>query len=276
MRRRGFALAELLVALVIAGIIGAALARMTISQARFIATQDGMMQARGSARAALNVMSEELRLVGDSGLVAATTDSIVVRVPFATGVACWNSFTATVVSLLPADSASFASAVPDGWSWRDSAGTWHFSEPVTVTTSGTFALCASASTPVAVLSAPGWAATVAYLSPRAVSATVGTPIALYQKIVYRFAASAAVPGRTALWRTAGGVREELVAPFDTSSKFTFLVGDSLGYSATVPAQLNTVRGLRVILKGESRETPQGRTQPVEFDLTTDLLFRNRG
>ena len=37
MKGRGFALAELLVALVIAGIIGVALTRLVINQARFVA-----------------------------------------------------------------------------------------------------------------------------------------------------------------------------------------------------------------------------------------------
>ena len=63
----GFVLAELLVAMFIAAIIGASLTQLVISQSRFVALQGALMQARGGARAALNVMAGDLGMVSDSG-----------------------------------------------------------------------------------------------------------------------------------------------------------------------------------------------------------------
>ena len=51
--RRGFSLAELVVAMFLAGIIGLALTKLIVNQARFVAGQDGMLQARSASRAAI-------------------------------------------------------------------------------------------------------------------------------------------------------------------------------------------------------------------------------
>jgi prepilin-type N-terminal cleavage/methylation domain-containing protein len=271
--RRGFSLAELVVALLLAGIIGLALARLVISQARFVAAQDGMLQARSGARAALNAMSGELRALTPGGLVAATPDSITVRVPYAFGVACIQVFGTTVVSLLPGDSAIYRSATASGYAW-DSTGTWRFVSPATVGSLNVFPLCLLATPPIATLSAPGWTAkgfTVSGTRPSA-----GSLVYLYQRIVYAFAPSAALPGRKALWRRVAstGVSDELVAPFDTGSTFAFLVGSRLSVRTTAPALLDSVRGVQVRLVGQSENAPEGKSAPSRFDLVTNILFRN--
>jgi prepilin-type N-terminal cleavage/methylation domain-containing protein len=272
--RPGFSLAEMMVALLIAGIIGVALTRLIINQSRFVALQDGMMRARSGTRAALSVMSTELRAISDGGLVAATPDSVTLRVPYAFGVACQQVAGATVVSLLPNDSALYGTAVASGHAWRDTTGVFHFTEPAIVSA----AACAiPAPAPgIVTLGAAGWTA-------RAVSVFKGDPatqpgdiVYLYQTIRYAFAPSASVPGRRALWRTvlASGTRDELVVPFDTSSRFQFLVGNAYALQAAPPAVLDSVRGLRIRFVGQSETPPSGRTVPLKFDLSSDILFRN--
>ena len=54
--RRGFSLVELLIAVVIAAVIGAALIRLVVSQSRFYGNQDAIRQARTTSRLALNVI----------------------------------------------------------------------------------------------------------------------------------------------------------------------------------------------------------------------------
>ena len=108
----GFVLAELLVALMIAAIIGVSLTQLVVSQSRFVALQGALMQARSGARAALNVMATDFRMVSDSGLIQAHPDSVTVRVPYAFGVSCNQFRGRLVVGLLPADSAAYASATP--------------------------------------------------------------------------------------------------------------------------------------------------------------------
>lgn len=272
-RRRGFSLAELMVALVMAGIIGVALTRLLINQTRFIAAQEGSMKARAGARAGFNAVIQELRMVTAGGLIDATADSLTVRVPYAFGVACRQvSGARTGVSLLPTDSASYAAATPSGYAWRDATGTWTFEEPVVVS-AGTVGDCNGAS-PRIDLVPNGQRIRV---NPNNLSTPVGGAIYLYQKVRYALAESADVPGRLALWRTvlSTGTREELVTPFDTSSAFGYLTGNALTYSASAPAVLDSARGIRLRLVGLSEQTPEGRTEPSKFDLSTDIVFMNR-
>jgi type II secretory pathway pseudopilin PulG len=273
---RGFVLAELVVAMIIAAIIGVSLTQLVISQSRFVALQSSIMQARGGARAALNVMAADLRMVTDSGLVDAAPDSVTVRVPYAFGVACMQAAGKTVTSLLPADSASYVSASSSGYAWRDSTGKYVFVQPATVTASFWF-LCAwpFSSPNITILSTPGWSAQVVALGPNDLRTPPGTVVYLYQLVRYAFAPSGQVPGQIGLWRTllSTGQRDELVAPFDTSSGFQFL-DSTFTPAAAPPADLNRVKGLRLILVATSEQPPEGRTQPMKFNLTTNVVFRN--
>lgn len=275
-RRAGFTLLELVVAMVIAGIIGVALARLIINQSRFISSQDNLLRARSGARAAFNVLMDELRAITPGGLLAATTDSVTLRVPYAFGIACGQVSGRTVVLLMPTDSARLASAAINGYAWQDSAGTWNFVEPVTVT-GGATSTCTSATPPISPFSTSTWTARAVSLDPNVVATPVAAPIYLYQNVRFAFASSSDLPGRRALWRTvlASGQRDEMVAPFDTSARFEFLVGSALTIQTTAPAALDSVLGLRLRLTSASEHAPEGRTAPSTFAFTTNVLFRNR-
>ena len=274
-RRAGFVLAELLVALIIAAIIGVALTQLVVSQSRFVALQGSIMQARGGARAALNVMATDYRMVSDGGLVAADHDSVTVRVPYAFGVACGQVSGKVIVSLLPADSASYGAATASGYAWRDTTGKMVFVEPATVTSSSTTNCTTTTITNPAIttLSVTGWAATAVSLPP---GPPQGSVVYLYQKVQYAFAPSAQLPGRIGLWRTvlSTGARDELVSPFDTSASFRFLVGSRLTARLTPPVLLDSVQGLRLVLVAASETAPEGRTNPVQFTITSNVVFRN--
>ena len=95
-------------------------------------------------------------------------------------------------------------------------------------------------------------------------------------MTYSFEASTDLPGRIGLFRTDGsGDKEELLSPFAASAGFAFLIGPSLTSTTSVPGDLTTVRGLQLILTGESYRSPQGTDEPAEFNLTTSVIFRNR-
>lgn len=274
--RRGYTLIELMIALVIAGVIGAALTRLVINQARFVSSQDGITQARAGARAALNVLTFELRQVTDSGLLRASRDSIDVRVPYAFGIVCDQISGRTIAALLPPDSASYAAAAISGYAWRDSTGAFSFVEPATFQALGSNAPCWGASPPIAVLASPSGQYRSFAVAPNVVATPNGALLYAYQRIRYAFAPSTELPGRRALWRTvlSTGVREELVAPFDTSAAFEFLVGNASTPQPTPPANLSTVGGLRLRLVTASEHAPQGRSAPVTFNMVSDFLFRN--
>jgi hypothetical protein len=262
-----------MVALVIAGIIGIALTRLLINQARFVAAQDGYMKARAGARAGLNVVLAELRGVTFGGLSQASRDSVTVIAPYAFGVTCIQpSGGYQALALFPVDSAAYAAASISGWAWRDDTGTWQFESPATITT-GTSADCTNALPAIAVLTN----GRVVRVTPNDATTPRGRSAYLYQQIRYALAPSVEITGRRALWRQVlpNGTREELVAPFDTSSRFSFLVGERLSLQTTVPNPLDSVRGLRVRLVGQSEDTPEGRTSVTSFDLSTNIIFVNR-
>ena len=122
--RRGFTLVELLVGLVVLGIIGAALSRLFLSQARFYDLEAQLRRARFVARAAINAALSDLRMVeATGGVVAATAKQVTLRVPYAIGTVCANTPTQMTLSLWPVDSTVFATASFSGYAWRDSVGT---------------------------------------------------------------------------------------------------------------------------------------------------------
>jgi prepilin-type N-terminal cleavage/methylation domain-containing protein len=70
MRSRGFTLVEVLIAIAVMSVLATALTRILLSDSRFVSRQEALLTARQTARAAMNVMSVELRMVSDSGLLA--------------------------------------------------------------------------------------------------------------------------------------------------------------------------------------------------------------
>lgn len=272
MSRRGFTLIELLVATVVMGILGVALARILISDSRFVSRQDAMLGARYTGRAALNLLDRELRMV--EHVVAATPDSIVVLSPYAFGVTCRTSGVAVVVSLMPADSMWYANAVASGLSgfaWSRDTTTYHASG-ITVAASSDVARCSADGTQVLprgrLVQVSGFIAAVPD------STRVGY---LYQIMAYTFGPSADLPGRRALWRgVLGGSSEELAAPFDTSASFRCLSGATLAVqTCPPPGGLPAIRGIEIRLTGASEATPPGRDSPETFSLVTRIPFLNQ-
>jgi hypothetical protein len=101
---------------------------------------------------------------------------------------------------------------------------------------------------------------------------------LYRRVRYEFKNSVAVPGRIGLWRTTlgiGGTTEELAAPFAATARVNFYVLNNATAQAAVPASLQDIRGLELVLDGMSERAPGGSTAPKTFSLTTSVFFQNR-
>src|SRR5690606_29287486 len=87
--RAGFTLAEVLIALTLTAIIGAAVTGVFVSQSRFFDHQEKVGAAREVSRGALNIMMSEMRMLHqDSAIVSATDRRITLRVPYAFGFVC--------------------------------------------------------------------------------------------------------------------------------------------------------------------------------------------
>src|SRR5712671_4062511 len=109
--RRGFTLIELMVGVVLFAIVGAAFTKMLTVQGKFFDRQAMGNAARNVSRASLNRVISDFRMIeATGGVVAASSTSLTIRIPFAIGVMCKNANGGTVLSLLPVDSTTYANA----------------------------------------------------------------------------------------------------------------------------------------------------------------------
>lgn len=269
-RRRGLTIIELLVTIIVLGIVGGGIVRMLTSQARFYEHQGAGRNARSVSRAALNVMLSELRMVeSGGGVVAASPTSITLRVPYAFGVYCASPSGVSTVALLPADSAMLAEPGFSGYAWRGRLGSYNYVEGGATTVPPVPGTCVGAGiTPIA--------QRVGLMPVLPIGVASGTAVMLYRRLTYAFAPSAAIPGRTALWRRvdATGEREELAAPFAATARFRFYPLNANTAQDAVPP-LADIRGFELVLTGASEATPRISGAPRNAQLTTSVFFRNR-
>jgi prepilin-type N-terminal cleavage/methylation domain-containing protein len=288
--RIGFTLTEILVALVILAVIGTAIVRLIMYQARFSESQMALRNARTVSRNAMNIMLTDLRMVQDNGgLLAASRDSITVRVPIAFGLLC-SATGAPTLSLLPVDSAMMAFAQYGGWAYRDSAsGVYSYKDagsPVAINSLalGTATLCTDSVTGPGVLPVTYGTRTsrvITVVDVPSGSPNPGWPVFVYQQITYVFGSSGTFSGRRGLYRKVktsdpnAPITDEIIAPFDSSAKFRFYVLNADTAQAAVPADLSTVRGLQLVLAGSSPRVPQGDSKAKQAGLVTGVFFKNR-
>jgi hypothetical protein len=272
-RRSGLTIIELIVTVIVLGIVGGGIVRMLTSQARFYEHQGAGRNARSISRAAVNVLLSEIRMVeAGGGVIAAASNTITLRVPYALGVFCGSVGGISTVALLPADSAILAEPGFTGYAWRGRLGSYNYVEAGAMLTAPVPGQCVAAGlTPL-----PG-GARVGLVPTLPVGADVGTVVMLTRRITYAFAPSASVPGRIALWRQVDGTgaREEIAAPFDANARFRFYDRNANTAQDAVPAALTDIRGFELVLDGASEGSPALTGAPQRAPLTTSVFFRNR-
>jgi prepilin-type N-terminal cleavage/methylation domain-containing protein len=269
-RRPGLTMVELLIALIVLAIIGGGMVRMLNSQAEFYEHQGAGRNARSISRAAVNVLLSEMRMVEvPNGVVAATPASVTLRVPYAIGIYCGSPSGISTIALLPTDSAMLAEPGFTGYAWRSRLGPYNYVEAGASLQLPVPGTCIAAGiNPIALR--------IGVTPVLPVGADVGTVVMLTRRITYAFAPSAAVPGRTALWRRLDGtgVREELAAPFDAAARFRFYrLNDNTAQDIVPP--LTDIRGFELVLDGASEKSPRISGAPRRAPLTTSVFFRNR-
>jgi prepilin-type N-terminal cleavage/methylation domain-containing protein len=288
-RQSGFSLPEILVALVLAGIIGGVCMRMLMFQSRFFDATMGRRSARGVARTAQNLIMSELRMVEDSSSVAgsiravsASGKLIKIRVPYWFGLVCTVGASSTTAMMLPIDSAVLASAKYNGYAWRASTGRYGFITPANPLGSDSLlpnpgsTACGAAGAQIKSLTVKGRVGTIIDLKPQAAAATAGSPIFAYQEVTYAFSNSGIYPGRIGLFRQAtGGTNDEVMAPFDTSARFRFYVKGADTSRISAPALVDSIVGLDLVLNGASVRTAVGNSAPTMTKMVTSVFFKNR-
>lgn len=290
--RQGFTLIELMISMIIAAIVGAALIRMSLAQARFMDQQEAWRSARSVARGGINRLISDLRAVEAANGVAAAVaggQDFTIRVPYAFGVMCQTAALGagpTTLSLLPVDSAVYAAPGYSGFAYRDAAGNYTYVANTTAIANGAPGTCVAA-VPLPINFADGGSLpaingspagkVVSIAGPVPAATPVGSIFFLYRTIHYQFKNSVAVPGRTGLFRTAvnGGPEEEIATPFNNTARVNFYVLNAGVAQAAVPALLGNIRGLELVLNGESERTPGGSSAPKMANVTTSVFFENR-
>jgi Tfp pilus assembly protein PilX len=270
-RRSGISLVELLVAMTLLGFVGLSILRTFTSQARFADLQTKRLDARAVSRAPVNLLMSEARMVETgSGVVSASASSVTLRVPVVMGLVCGNTGGATVLSLMPVDSAVLASASISGHAYRQESGVYAYTEASVTMSAATNSTCADES-----ITTVGGGQMV-YVTPQMPVGAVGTVAFLYQRVRYDFTNSTAFAGRVGLWRTqeTSGATEELAAPFDAASRFRFYRLDQDTVDTGVPT-LSEIRGIGLELVGASERARFGRQTPETSRLQTAVFFMNR-
>jgi prepilin-type N-terminal cleavage/methylation domain-containing protein len=276
--RRGFTLIELLVGMVLFAIVGALFTKLMTTQGRFFDRQGMGNAARNVSRASLNRVVSDFRMIeATGGVIAASSTSLTIRIPFAIGVMCANSGGATQLSLLPVDSTTYANAGFYGYAWRNyQTGVYSYVENPATESLGTPATCTGQNV-TTVLN--GKVVAVTPILPA--GSGLGTPVFLYSKIRYEFKASTAVPGTLGLYRTniapsGAETTEELVAPFaNTAGWKFFVVNGGAVPQVNPPAALSDIRGLELHLDGLSEGTAATMTVHESAPFTTAVFFKNR-
>jgi prepilin-type N-terminal cleavage/methylation domain-containing protein len=282
--RSGYSLPEVLVATVLLGVIGGALIKLVTGQMRFFDNISAVRGARSVARNSMNVLLSDLRMVQDAnGVTAASTSSITVRVPYRFGVFCGNAPvttpTETVVQMLPADSAMLALAQYAGYGWRDTLGQYTVVATTTapdISPATAFCTVSALVKPVTITGRSSAILGIVPVIPVTPVFPPGSAVFFYQTITYSFAASTLYPGTMALWRNqANGINEELMAPFDTSAKFKFYTLGRDTSSTTVPASLDNIVGLDIVLTAIGTRTVAGQKGPTQAKMVSSVFFKNR-
>jgi prepilin-type N-terminal cleavage/methylation domain-containing protein len=278
--RRGFSLIELLVGIVIFAIVGAAFTKLLSVQGRFFDKQGMANAARNVSRASLNRVISDFRMIeATGGVIAATSQSLTIRIPFAIGVVCGDDLVAaaTVVSLLPVDSTTYANAGYYGYAWRNfQTGAYSYVENPSSEVAGNPAICAAKNLTTV---PPGKIVGLTPVLPAL--AGLGAPVFLYARVRYEFKASNSVPGKLGLFRTqirpnGAESTEELVAPFAPTAKWRFFVlSNSNVAQDNPPALLSNLRGLELHLDGISENVATGLTTNEQAPFTTAVFFKNR-
>lgn len=288
--RAGFTLLELMVALAIMGLLTTALWQIVRSQSAFVASESQREDAQDNARAALDVLTGDLRAALPRGVIRAGNNELELALPKAWGVACGGGTTMSLTAVFPALPAdAFTRTTASGLAVNTSAGNvpdWT-PRPATGAARGfveTSAAADLAAAPCSAMGAQG-AGLVAYTftGSNFPVATAGQVVMLYQLVRYEVAQS---DGKWWLRRSTGmdntGTTFTMTPlagpiPAQDSLRFTYYTGATAVLQNPAPgttvATLDSLSRIKVKVVTQSSGQYQGRSN-YERDSSV-VLLRNR-
>jgi len=185
--------------------------------------------------------------------------------------------------MLPTDSGTIATAIYAGWAWRNTTtgiynvvtATAPLSTGKPVTSANPSNCTGGGGAQITTVSMNGRTGDILDI-PTLVSsgATVGTAMFFWQKVTYKFAASAAFPGKIGLWRNVAGAtgNEEIMGPFDSSAHFEYYTSGS-DTPTTTPPSLSLIRGFDLVLNATSAKSVAGGSTSTR-KVVTSVFFKN--
>lgn len=264
----GFSLVEILVALVVTGIVGAAVVQLLLQQDRFYASVDGRTFTETAVRATADLLNRELRAAAPSDLVSADAGSITLYQDSLRAAVCalaggdveayvyhrvsspeLKSGTAgTFYHDVEQDTAAYLADAPDVLATGGDG-----SDPRDACTSG---------------GAPSGASDDRYVQwdwPASPPPDTGAVVHVHGEVTYRLASSSFGAGE-ALFRNG----RELVGPFTPGSTFEYRMADGT-VTSDPGGSLEDVRA--VLFDGRVRE-PEGSRDSLRRQLHLDVTLRN--
>lgn len=269
MRRAGFTLVEVLIAITVATVLGAGILALVLGQNRFYGHNDDAIYAEQSLRAALDLMASELRMASPDDIMEAESDRVSVRFDLMRGVVCETD--GSRVDFFVYDSVSNAN-LPAGF--RGTA----VSDPYTVefdyddTFDASGALNSGAKSSCEKQGAPAgepprkYRRVDAWPGALAAATDTGSVVRVYGRLTYRFDDSGFGSG-LAVWRNT----QELVSPFDEDARFQYVMDGGTVQDAVAPADFADVRMIRI----DVTATGDGANRyDVEREIQFDVPLRN--
>lgn len=265
-RRGGFTLVEVLVALVVGGIVAGALVSILLGQTRFYERNESTVNAQQNLRAAVDLISAELRLASPADIIEAQLDSVSVRFATARAVVCAVDPVALTTTLFVFHNVTNAN-LPAGFRGTAYSGPYAATFAYADNATGTIVSSGAGPRGVCVATgAPGTGADADYIElstfPFQAAAEVGGVVQLYRRLTYRFANSVFGSG-VAIWRGS----QELVGPFDASSEFNYWLRDGTKIKGKVPdPQLSDVNAIRIVATAVDESDRFDIERSLEFDI----------
>lgn len=275
MNTRGFTLVEMVVALVISGFLAGVVFQLVRGQERFVATQSAREEVQQNGRAALELISAELRGASPEGIVTAQEGLIRFRSPRIWGLVCAAPAAQSRAVVFPGvELAAFkGSNVPDSLAVRDSttalAKRWRFAGVTDATPSGGQGAAACGA-----FAPDAGRVQVRTLTgiPAAIPFQLGEPAYLYDAVQYD-AGDSNVPGKWLRRHDSGGT-QPLAGPLALDGAvpvFRLRYFDSTGAELNQPiADPTTVAEIAVMVTTASRSPKV----PLEFSDSTRVRLRN--
>ena len=278
--RAGFSLVEALVAVLLSSLVVVMVAGILLAQNRSYAAQLGVTDAHHNARAVTELLSSELRLVMEDGVLLAEDDEITVRTPLVVAAVCWTDGVVVGVHTEGGEAAIEShEAEVAGFAVMDVVGGWDYYDVDWATiddgrSSSVIAGSCYANGADTVGARADFHSLKSLDSYHPTVPGVGEVILLFGKTTYKFQTSILDPTTVGLFReVSGGTLVEFATGMDSTAQFQYRTGTS-SYDDNVPgSSLGDVDVVRIV--SEAKEpAPHGMEGVIRYGWYVNVAMRN--